>query len=297
MRFLLLFAAALGGVAVPASAAPAPRFWCAIAPEPTLRLPDPPPRSAAQIWSRARPVDGDERAGYVSFTFDDGPSRSTTPAILEALAAHDVPGAFFVVGRRLVGDSDHARERRALLVEMAAAGHAIGNHTHGHERLRDLGAETSRAAIDDSAAVIAGVLGGPPLLFRAPYGVLDAEAAALVRARGYTRVGWNIDPSDYRPQDPQALRQRVVEAIFARGGGVVLLHDTKAWTSAAMAGILADVERENCARIAAGGEPIVPASLHYFLRDASGQARPVPAEVAARTRLRRQRLIERCRED
>src|SRR5690606_11778780 len=132
-------------------------------------------------------------------------------------------------------------------------------------------------------AAIERALGRRPLLFRAPYGVLDADAATAVRARGYTRVSWSIDPADYRPQDPEALRRRVVEAILAAGGGVVVLHDTKAWTSAALPGILADLERENCARLAAGDEPILPVSLHYFLRDPSGTPRPVPDDVAERT--------------
>ena len=60
-----------------------------------------------------------------------------------------------------------------------------------------------------------------------------------------------------------------------------------------IAGILDDLEAGNCARLAAGDAPVVPVSLHYFLRDADGP-RPVPAEVAARTQRYVDGLPARC---
>jgi hypothetical protein len=76
---------------------------------------------------------------------------------------------------------------------------------------------------------------------------------------------------------------------------VVLLHDTKKSTAAAVPGILADLEAENCRRREAGESLIVPVSLHYFIKDRDGSARPIPPEVEQRTRGYLERLAQRCR--
>lgn len=67
----------------------------------------------------------------VYLTFDDGPSPSVTPQILDVLAEYGVPGTFFLHGHRIKGNE-------ALVRRMIDDGHAIGNHlwqqdglTHG----------------------------------------------------------------------------------------------------------------------------------------------------------------------
>ena len=54
-----------------------------------------------------------------------GPNTAWTPALLELLAKHDVKATFFTIGK-------YAEQEPALLREVAAAGHAIGNHTYSH---------------------------------------------------------------------------------------------------------------------------------------------------------------------
>ena len=76
-------------------------------------------------------------------------------------------------------------------------------------------------------------------------------------------------------------------------GGVVLMHDVKQITASVIAGVLDDLEAENCARLAAKREPILPVSLHYFLRDGAAP-RELPAAVQQRTRAYQDKLPERC---
>lgn len=294
----VVLAAIVLAAAAPASAGPR---WldqsCQVVRPAEPTPPPPPPRSSAEVWGRAQPIDGDEAAGYVAFTFDDGPEPATTPGILEALDRHRVPAAFFVVGRRFAGSTDRARRGADLVREVAARGHVVGNHTLAHERLTTTSPERTRATIADNAAAIGELLGDPPPLFRAPYGLVGNAGRAVLRRRGDTEVRWNIDPADYRRQAPEALRARVVESVLRQGGGVVVLHDTKAWTAAAVPGILADLEAANCHRLATGLAPILPVSLHYFVRDPDGTRRPIPDQVAARTRRYRRWLGERCAAD
>ena len=81
--------------------------------------------------------------------------------------------------------------------------------------------------------------------------------------------------------------------ILKSNGGVVLMHDVKQSTSKAITGILDDLEKENCRRLAAGETTIIPVSIHYFLRD-DGKLRAIPAEVSARTQTYRDALPSRC---
>ena len=235
----------------------------------------------------ALPVRGYDTPGYVAFTFDDGPHPAWTPRVLAALAAHDVHGTFFIVGRNVWG-LDHPARRRELGA-IAAAGHDIGNHTWSHARLTEVGPVERAREVDQTGAVIRWITGRPVTTVRPPYGASSPELTRLLRSRGLTEIGWNIDPRDWQARSPGELRRLTVAKILRAEGGIVLLHDDKWITATALPGILADLERANCARIGAGRPPILPVSLHYFID------RQVPAWVEARTRRYREALGARCR--
>jgi peptidoglycan-N-acetylglucosamine deacetylase len=57
----------------------------------------------------------------VYLTFDDGPSSTVTPQILDILAEYDVHATFFLHGYRIEGNE-------ALVQRMIREGHAVGNH-------------------------------------------------------------------------------------------------------------------------------------------------------------------------
>ena len=238
----------------------------------------------------AGPTRGDGPRHMVAFTFDDGPSEYHTPRILRALAAHDVPATFFVIGR----DLDIRPKRRALLAQIAKAGHTIGNHTFNHARLTTLKPDVRDAELDRLAALVEAETGQRPSVVRPPYGDSSPRLRAFFAKRGLTEVRWNIDPRDWSFTEPEPLRAAILETIVEAGGGIVILHDTEKATAAALPGVLADLDAWNCKRVRRGKEPIIPVSLHYFLRDGD-QPRPVPADVEARTQRFRDELTARCR--
>jgi peptidoglycan/xylan/chitin deacetylase (PgdA/CDA1 family) len=234
-------------------------------------------------------VRGDGPRHVVAFTFDDGPSEYWTPRILRALAAHDVPATFFVIGRDLA----LRPKRRALLGAIARAGHTIGNHTFNHARLDDLAPTARDAELDQLAALVEQETGLRPSVVRPPYGESSHKVRAAFVARGLTEVLWNIDPRDWEIDDPRQLRAAILGAITRAGGGIVILHDTEKATAHALADALGDLEAWNCKRLRRGKEPIIPVSLHYFLRDGD-KPRPVPPDVEARTQRFRDALRARC---
>src|SRR5579863_9400846 len=64
----------------------------------------------------------------IAITFDDGPNPAVTPQILDLFDRHNAKATFFLIG-------SHVRAFPALAKEIAARGHAIGNHTETHPAL------------------------------------------------------------------------------------------------------------------------------------------------------------------
>jgi peptidoglycan/xylan/chitin deacetylase (PgdA/CDA1 family) len=237
---------------------------------------------------------GEEAEHMVAFTFDDGPKETTTPRVLEALARYDVPATFFVVGWRFHKPRRSSPARAAILRDILAAGHIVGNHTYNHKNLAESEHKLMRSEIDRNTAALIEHLGYRPHAFRPPYGAVNNTTREHLRREGLTEMRWAIDSLDFHPDLRRTLRRRTVGKILERNGGVVLMHDTKEATAKNIAGILDDLERENCARLARAKRPILPVSVHYFIREPDGTPRPIPAHVAARTERYRQALPGRC---
>ena len=95
-------------------------------------------------------------------TFDDGPDPDYTADILDILKRTETPGAFFVVGARVLQDPD-------LLVRMVDEGHEIGSHTFSHPHMDQV--SRTRGALEHSMMrkLIAGYSGHDTKLYREPF--------------------------------------------------------------------------------------------------------------------------------
>jgi len=155
-------------------------------------------------------------AGY-ALTFDDGPHAQGTPAVLELLAAAGVRATFFLVGEQV-------RRNPSLAREIAAAGHLVGVHCERHRNLLRLTPAQTRSDIERAEAVIGEATGVTPTLYRPPYGVLNAAALRLARARGWRTLLWSHWGRDWeRRATPDSIAARVTDG--AGEGSVLLLHD------------------------------------------------------------------------
>jgi peptidoglycan/xylan/chitin deacetylase (PgdA/CDA1 family) len=154
-------------------------------------------------------------AGAVVLTYDDGPSATVTPRILDVLGRAGVRATFFVTGH-------HVERHGEVVARMHADGHEIASHglDHRHPWRLAPGA-AARQARDGLAAVRE--IGGNPTLYRPPYGKPTMGTLSVLARRGVRPVYWTIDGGDTAPAlgDPSALPA----AIRRAGGGVVLLHD------------------------------------------------------------------------
>jgi peptidoglycan/xylan/chitin deacetylase (PgdA/CDA1 family) len=149
-------------------------------------------------------------AGEVALTFDDGPSRAQTPAILETLNRLGARATFFEEGR-------HVRGREALMRQILAAGDEIGNHSFHHP------VDPGEGELASTQAAIRAATGFTPCLFRPPYGELNRTEEAAARANGLQLVFWTLDSEDDTHPGVGPIRARVVRR--SKPGSIVLLHD------------------------------------------------------------------------
>ncbi len=179
------------------------------------------PGSPAPIWPALRRLLGVEDRtstgrGY-ALTFDDGPHAQGTPAVLEILARERARAAFFLVGEQVLRNP-------ALAREIADAGHTIALHCHRHRNLLRLSPSQVRDDIARAEDAIVTHTGRSPTLYRPPYGVLNASALRVARARGWRTLLWSHWGRDWEARaSPDAIAARVTDG--AAQGAVLLLHD------------------------------------------------------------------------
>jgi peptidoglycan/xylan/chitin deacetylase (PgdA/CDA1 family) len=161
----------------------------------------------------------------VTFTFDDGPSPDTTPALLKVLEAHHIRATFFLIGGYLEGSGRRAQQARDCAKRIAQAGHYIGNHTFDHKLLTTLPEPAALAEIDDSEVAIERATGERPALFRPPYGQVDPALEKGLAARQLEMLLWSIDVDDMRKRDSDQILRALESQLSYQQGGIVLLHD------------------------------------------------------------------------
>lgn len=243
------------------------------------------------VFGKADRIDGDEAKGVVAFTFDDGPNPETTPAVIEALQKYDIPATFFIVTQRLNGK--HGEKPREILKRQLDAGFTVGSHSISHPNLKFASKEKLAKEIDGSIRTLSPAANRPIGLFRFPFGATNKLGRARVKKLGLTETFWSIDTLDWKAKNAEKLRKKVFSMIVKQHGGVVLMHDVKPITAKIIGDVLDDLEAENCQRLAAKQEPILPVSLHYFVKDGK-TPRALPEAVKKRTETYRANLPGRC---
>ena len=162
------------------------------------------------------------RPGELALTFDDGPNPAWTPRLLDLLASHDVRATFFLVG-------SYALAQPALVKQIAAAGHHIGNHSWSHLNLAFAPASRIKEELTRTSQTLEQIAGVPIRYFRPPFGARRPETLRAARRLGMVPVLWNAMTSDWKNPPADSIAERLVRKIDALTGqgraANIVLHD------------------------------------------------------------------------
>lgn len=186
----------------------------------------------------------------VCLTFDDGPSKNTTP-ILEILDREQVPATFFVCAQ------DANENYMPLVADIATAGHQIALHsaTHQYSKIyastdafwQDMKAlrQALEPYVDVESIDWLRFPGGSTNTISHRYGGSDImkKLKADAESRGFTYVDWNVCAEDSLGGHPSAstIYNNIIREVGDKNTCVVLMHDTNATKNTAAA--LPDVIR------------------------------------------------------
>ncbi|MFI5273022.1 MAG: polysaccharide deacetylase family protein [Ktedonobacterales bacterium] len=175
----------------------------------------------------------------VALTFDDGPSPTSSPPILDFLERTHTPATFFVIGNQVAADP-------ALIQREWRDGFAIGVHTWNHPDMRTLSVPQLRQQFGDTLAAMRRALGANACiwLWRPPYGSYNSQVVQTAATFGLTTIMWNDDPADWSRPGVAAIVRTVLAEVHP--GSIILLHDGPALreqTLAALPLILAGLQQ------------------------------------------------------
>ena len=171
---------------------------------------------------------------YVAMTFDDGPSATLTPKLLDLLAAHHIKATFFVIG-------ENVAEHPEIVARAAREGHEIANHSWSHPNFGKMSDESVRRQLQQTDDAIKSATGKRPTLLRPPYGSITAREKRWIHDEfGYDIILWDVDPYDWKRPGPAVVRARILKET--RPGSIVLSHDIHPGTIEAMPSTFDELE-------------------------------------------------------
>ncbi len=159
---------------------------------------------------------GPSTSKIVALTFDDGPHRTITPKVLEQLRQRNIKATFFVLG-------DCVKRHPAILRQIAAEGHEIGNHTYSHRILKFMTNDLIDREITETQNQIKAAIGCEPCLFRPPYGSFRPDSREIFHQHNLSVILWSVDPRDWRIRDEERIFQAVTTQT--QNGSIILCHD------------------------------------------------------------------------
>lgn len=217
-------------------------------------------------------IHGGTRRRMILFTFDDGPSKRTTPHLLDVLDELGIKALFFLTSESFGNGNPWEREHAAIVRDIVRRGHMVGNHTETHRQLPLLNNAEIEAELARSGRKIAWAAGSYPRLIRPPGGAMSKRVEWILAENGYTSVMWAVYPADLEEQTPEGVVRTFFRVLDRREqdtgdrGGIVLMHDTKPLSLRALPRIVDALERRNCTLLARGEELYdIVDDLGYFI--------------------------------
>ena len=193
----------------------------------------------------------DTKVAYL--TFDDGPSQTVTPQILDLLKQEDIKATFFVLGSRVKANPD-------LVKREYQEGHFIANHGYSHEysqiykSVDSVIDEYNKTETQIQKAI--GIENYHSHLFRFPggsnggkYAKLKSQAKEELHKHDISFIDWNALTSDAAGANTkEKLIENLKETVKNKKSIVILMHDAsnKILTYETLPDVIQYLKDEDC---------------------------------------------------
>jgi len=168
----------------------------------------------------------------VVLTFDDGPHPKNTQRVLAALKKECVKATFFPVGTMVQNYPD-------TLQAISNDGHTIGTHSWSHPNIGRMSMARATNQIERGFRTINAVVDQQIApFFRFP-GLNDSKIMkAYAAKRGYAIFSTDVSSDDWRGIGANTIIRRTMSRLHQKQSGIILFHDTKYATAAAIPALL-----------------------------------------------------------
>ena len=187
--------------------------------------------------------------GVIWLTFDDGPSSTITPKVLDILKKENVKATFFVL--------NYSSANEHLIKRIVAEGHTIGIHGYSHEYSKIYKSkETFMNNIYSLQDKIYKSTGVKSMYIRFPGGSSNTvsrhyckgimtELTKEVLSKGFRYYDWNISSGDAGgAKNSKAVYKNVTKNLSKKRGNLVLCHDIHLKTLEALPDIIKYAKKE-----------------------------------------------------
>lgn len=171
----------------------------------------------------------DEKVAYL--TFDDGPSPSITPKILDILEKENIKATFFVIGKKV-------EEYPEIVNRAYKEGHYIANHGYSHNNsVLYKNADSFINEIKKTDLTIGNAIGVSnycSYVFRFPNGFMSNiykdkknKYVNLLSDIEYTYIDWNaLNKDSEQKYTKEQLLNNLISSSKNKNTLVILMHDT-----------------------------------------------------------------------
>lgn len=166
-----------------------------------------------EVFKPEYPRGIDPTKPMVCLTYDDGPSATVTPQLLDLMEEYGVVATFFEVGSRL-------KSTPQFLTRMEELGCEIGNHSYSHANLNNLSASKIADEIEKTNVIIRREVGHDATLVRPPYGNANATVKSAVP---FPLINWSVDTLDWKSRNADKVFDAVT-GISNLDGKIILMH-------------------------------------------------------------------------
>jgi len=171
---------------------------------------------------------GIEIIGVAYLTFDDGPSHTVTPGILDILKDEGIKATFFVLPREGADD---------IFRRIIDEGHEVGNHSYSHDydALFRGNVSAFREDVVKARNYMENNFGYTTTSFRFPAGTMTWSRdirnprIEVINNLGYKYFDWHIDSGDAHTlqldKAAETIAANVLDETRGRDHLIILMHD------------------------------------------------------------------------